>query len=48
MIKGLSSQHRSNMLRYTIFLEGQYACLPPLTDTLEMLDELMMLTRVAR
>jgi hypothetical protein len=47
LLNGLHAQHHSHALRYTVFMQGQRTFMPPLTSTLEMLDELMMLTRIS-
>lgn len=47
LIHGLHSQHQTHALRYSVFVEGQKTYMPPLAATLEMLDELLMLTRIS-
>ena len=48
MLNGLHSQHQTHALRYSVFVDDvEKTYMPPLPATLVMLDELMMLTRIA-
>lgn len=48
LISGLHSQHQMHALRYSVFVDdGQKTYVPPLAATLDMLDELLMLTRIS-
>jgi hypothetical protein len=48
LIHGLHSQHQTHALRYSVFVDdGQKTYMPPLAATLDMLDELLMLTRIS-
>jgi hypothetical protein len=49
LIEGLSSQHESHDLRYTALLDdGKLTYTPEPTEIYEMLDELLMTTRLIR
>jgi hypothetical protein len=48
LINGLSSQHQSHALRYTVLVDdGQKTYTPPAPLLFSMLEELLMLTRVS-
>lgn len=47
-IEALDKQHKKHILRYTVLLDdGEGALFPPLCCCLEMLDELLSLTRIS-
>ena len=48
LIDGLHNQHQTHALRYTALVDdGQPTFMPPASLVFEMLDELMMLTRIS-
>ena len=48
LISGLSEQHKKHALRYTVlFDDGQKTYWPPISHVIEMLDELLLLTRIS-
>jgi hypothetical protein len=48
VVHGLSEQHRTHQLRYTVLVDdGTKTYLPPLALVFAVLDELLMLTRIS-